>query len=130
MAFTRYGRQLLLTCTFLNATFPSTLYLALTTVVPTSSDDGALLVEPSAAEYDRVLFTGGLEEGTPGELTNSAAHQFPTPVSDWGVLRGWAMCTTATAGLVVVGGPLRQPRRASAGQPLILGVDAIRLTVR
>lgn len=130
MAFTLYGRRLLLRCTFLNATFPSSLYLALTITVPTTSDDGALLKEPEAAEYARVAFTGGFEENSVGELTSSAAHQFATPVSDWGVLRGWALCTAATAGLVIVGGPLRQPRRASAGQPLVLGVDALRLTVR
>jgi hypothetical protein len=65
-----------------------------------------------------------------GEITNAASIQFATPSTDWGVLRGWALCTAATGGLVIVGGPLSQPRRASAGQALILGVDALRMTLR
>lgn len=132
MPLTTYGRNLILGCTFLNGTRPTSVYYALTLAIPGSSDDASLLVEPAVAEYARKLYTvsSGFYAITPGEISNTSVITFNTPVTDWGMVRGWAMCTALTGGLVIAGGALKQPRRAVAGSVLRIGIDATRLSVR
>lgn len=135
MSLTPYGRHVFLRCAFTTDSMPATVYWALTVSTPSSSDDGVLLarMEPVATtNYARVAYTvaNGFDFSTYGEMTNVLPIQFPTPSTDWGMLRGWAMCDAATSGRVLFTGTLRQPRRAAVGTALIMGVDALRLTVR
>lgn len=135
MGFTPYGRKLLLDSTFMSGVRPTTVYFALTSSVPGPIDDGMLLVEPAAGtNYARLSYAvaSGFYTTSAGEITNARELVFATPSTDWGMVRGWAMVTTSTraTGLVIVCGPLGQPKRASAGTKLRLNIDALKLSVR
>lgn len=132
MGFTAYGRKQLVDCLFMGGTPPTTLYIALTVAVPMDSDDSAQLVEPLNAEYARVAYVvaDGFDEISPGVLVNARAVQFPTPVTDWGTVRGWALCTASTGGLVLANGPLKQTKRLGIGVPVQMRSGALRITTR
>jgi len=134
MGFTAYGRSEVLSAYFLNGGAPSTLWIALTTKVPVDSDSGTVLAsqEPTGGSYARVSYTtsGGWYELAPGILGNANGIQFPTATTDWGWVRGWALCTASTAGLVIASGSLRQVRRVVSGMPVQVYTDAIRISSR
>lgn len=132
MGFTAYGRGLLLGNTFLGGTPPTTVWMALTVAVPLDSDDAAQLVEPVNAEYARVSYavSGGFDQVVPGVLCNARAVQWATPTTDWGMVRGWAMCEDETAGLVIASGPFKQAKRVAAGVPVQLRGGSMRITSR
>ena len=134
MGFTAYGRSDVMRAYFIDGGAPATLYLALTSVVPINTDSGTLLSaqEPTGTGYARVAYVtaGGWDEIVPGTVSNARGVQFPTPGSDWGWVRGWALCTAATAGLVVVSSPLRQVRRVTAGLPVRVYIDGLQISSR
>lgn len=133
MGFTPYGRRIMLGTMFGLGTAPSTAYLALSPDIPTTASTTEFLVEPGAAEYVRKVYGFGYTywnyQGW-AEVGNAQPIQFVTPASDWGMLRGWALCTGPALSDIIVSGPLRQPRRAVAGTTLMIAIGALRCSLR
>lgn len=117
-ALTVYGRQFAL-ASLLTPDIRNTLsdvWIALTTVVPTVSGTGSDLIEPADIAYGRVLYSAGSSHWDftgSGAAYNTQPLVFPNPTvgGDWGLMRGWAMCTASTAGQVVLVGALTVPVR-------------------
>jgi len=89
-------------------TFPSTVYVALLTTVPTD-DTGTALVEVSGGSYARQAIVGssgwstiapvsGGSGTTPEQMSNAAVITFPTPTASWGNVVGIALYDAATVG--------------------------------
>ena len=89
-------------------TFPSTVYVALLTTVP-SDDTGTGLVEVSGGAYARQAIVGssgwssiapvsGGSGTTPEQMSNAGVITFPTPTANWGTIIGIALYDASTAG--------------------------------
>lgn len=93
-------------------------WLALTTVVPTSADSGDTIVEPSASSYTRAAFGVGSSFWTaisPGVLSNARAVDWSSADDDWGQVTGWALCTESTSGMTLASGALRRAMTITQG---------------
>lgn len=133
MGFTPYGRRMMLGAYFGLSPAMTTSWLALTPTIPTTNPSTEFLVEPVAPEYKRVQYSMGAGFWTFqgwSELGNAVPIKFPTPASDWGMLRGWALCNGSGPSDVIASGALRQPRRASQGTSLLIAIGALRLSLR
>lgn len=130
-SFTTYGRKLLIDNLFVAPTAGiGTVYIALCFVVPGTTDDATRLIEPVGLGYARKSYAGGWLTGQPGEAFNGNQITFALPSADWGVLRGWAMCNTLTAGKVIASGALRAPTPVKVGTQPIIATRGIRVALR
>ena len=95
-------------------------FLALCTVVPTAYDNGSSIVEPTASAYQRAPYgvdTDFWTANTDGTVFNAQEIDFaaPNPLeADWGMIKGWALCTDASGGNTCWLGELVTPRRVLA----------------
>lgn len=131
-SFTTYGRKLLIDGLFVSPAALGDVYIAVTFVIPGTTDDATRLVEPVGNNYERKAypFTNGWQSGTPGEIFNTAPVTFKIPSADWGTLRGWAICSASTLGKVIAAGPLRQPTPVRAGMLPEIATRGIRAALR
>jgi hypothetical protein len=104
-------------------TAPSDLQLALTTQVPLVNASVEELVEPTQGGYGRCDYQMGsawwAETGF-GELYNLAPVYFPTVLSSWGTMFGWALVDIVANQCWVTGGLLK-PFIADVGMTPVLG---------
>lgn len=108
-----------------------TLWVALTVNVPTSTDTGASLSEPTAASYERIPYgTGSFFWSLPGpgQLVNAQGVDWRVPDDDWGQVTGWALCTESMSGMALACGPLLRTTTITAGMRLRMPPGSIRLS--
>lgn len=129
---TKYGAQQMLLSAFASdlAMMPDTLYVALTNVVPPLEANGDGLVEPSDSAYSRMPYSKGsanwqLIGNT--TITNVSAITWSTPITDWGRVVGWALCTDVDSGTVIASGELSTPRYIAATSSVVLPAQALRI---
>ena len=130
-----YGTTSMLTSLLARDIAPilTSLWVAATRYVPVAGDSGADIVEPTAASYSRAAYSTGSAYWTiadSGVLVNAQNITFPTAVTDWANCQGWALCTTATEGMVIAGGRLRRPFLAAAGVQPVMPAGTLQLRVR
>ena len=94
----------------------STVYLALLTSVPTPSDTGSTIHEPSDSKYARQPVTFGTVAAS-GIISNTTVINFPAtavpPVyatTNWGTLVAVALCDNSTGGSMLYYGQLGTPK--------------------
>lgn len=82
-----------------------TVWLALTTVVPTSSSTGTTITEPSYTGYKRLKLTAAnieaAVEGSPTTIKNAEALAFAACSGGSSVIDGFAFCDAETTGNVI-----------------------------
>ena len=93
-----YGRDQQLAAFFMPDLFdaPPSVWVALTTTVPTIGDTGDNLHEPADGLYAREEYMLGSGAWAPtgrGGVANSADISFGIPGADWGNVVGWALCS-------------------------------------
>jgi len=109
-------------------TFPTNLYIALTTTLAVSSDTGTKLtantgtgVEVSGGSYARVQLNPsntnwGAASGSGAEtLSNTLAITFTTATGSWGTVVGGAVCDALTNGNMLFYFSLTSPQAISTG---------------
>ena len=105
-------------------------YVALTSSVPLLGVSGDKLVEPTSSTYSRKEY--GLDvnywmlEGGRA-ISNKQDIVWDMPTEDWKMIRGWALCTAATAGIVVASGALSNPFFIKSGTQPIVPAGALRM---
>lgn len=112
-------------------TFPSTLYVALTTAAPTGSSTGSTITEPSGNAYARVSVTANTSNfsaASAGSISNSAAITFPTATGSWGTVTNFAVCDASTAGNVLFYGTLGASQAITSGMTPSFASSALTLT--
>lgn len=129
-SFTTYGRKLLIDGLFISPVSIGTVHIALTFVIPGTTDDATRLIEPVGLNYARQAYSGGWLAGTAGEAFNANQITWPLPSADWGVVRGWAMCSAATGGKVIASGSLRSPTPVKLGTQPQIDTRGIRVALR
>jgi hypothetical protein len=93
-------------------TWPTNIYLALFTSVPT--DTGG--TEVSGGSYARVNITAlGAWTIANGQASNAVAHAFPTPTATWGTIQGFGIYDASTSGNLLIYGSLSVARTVSLG---------------
>lgn len=105
-------------------------YIALTTSIPLLGAPGNKLVEPQSTTYARKEYGLGadywvLEGGR--AISNAKDIAWDTPTEDWKMVRGWAMCTAATAGIVIASGALSNPFFIKSGTQPVVPTGALRM---
>jgi hypothetical protein len=83
---------------FRNVAFtpPATVYVALFTAAPTDAGGGT---EVSGGGYARQAVTfGAVSGGSPSQIANSAAVNFPVATASWGTVVAFGLYDAATAG--------------------------------
>jgi hypothetical protein len=83
---------------FRNVAFtpPATVYVALFTAAPTDAGGGT---EVSGGGYARQAVTfGAVSGGSPSQIANSAAINFPVATASWGTVVAFGLYDAATAG--------------------------------
>lgn len=106
-SLTLLGQKLLLdhTIGLTSYTMP-TVHLGLFTASP--GETGSLAGEPSGGSYARVALASKLTATVlaTGLMVSSALIQFPSPSAAWGTVAHWGVCDAASAGNVLLYGPL------------------------
>lgn len=133
-ALTTWGRSVLVNSTFRFEAAPvlGTLWVALTTQVPVSTDTGESLLEPTASSYERSPYGVGTYYWNltgPGQLINSRTVDWRAPEDDWGQVTGWALCTESTSGMALAYGPLQRATTITSGMRLRIPPGAMRLSL-
>lgn len=130
-SFTPYGRKLMVDSLFVTGATIGNVWIALCAVVPGSVDDSSRLVEPKTGAYARAAYTGGWTSGTAGEVVSVGAVTFPVPSSNWGTLRGWAICNALTGGNVIAVGSLVIPKSVTLGMTApVIPAGAMKASLR
>ena len=133
--FSDYMEKAVLDAVTRKAAFPSytALYLALCTVAVTDSDTGATITEANYTGYARLQIPAAdwtAAAGAAATVTTAAQKQFADCTAGSSTVIGWALCTAATGGNVVMYGtcpsvtisPTQTPATIAAGA-LTLGID-------
>lgn len=110
-----YLRNELIDHVFSAAAFtrPATVYLALLTATPTSSDTGSTITEPSGNNYARLSITNdatNFPAAASGNKNNGVLFQMATPSGSWGTPTDWALIDAVTAGNALVWGQIDTPQ--------------------
>jgi hypothetical protein len=112
-------------------TVPSTLYLALFTVAPTSAGGGT---ECAGGSYARVPITNNSTNwpaatgSGPGTKANGAAFTFPTASASWGTVVAWGLFDAASAGNGLYWGTLNTPRPVALSDTPSFAIGALTIT--
>lgn len=88
----------------------ASLYLALTTVLPSASDTGSTITEPSSGGYARQEIdpsTGNWLAPAAGCVANGVVVTWPVPSGSWGTIVGFAVVDASSAGNVYFFGPVQ-----------------------
>lgn len=64
-----------------------------------------------------------------GFTTNTIAISYPVPTADWGIVLGWALCTSSVAGELFAFGEFDNPQYVAAGNALIIPAGGLTLTM-
>src|SRR5271165_1059661 len=110
---------------------PSTLYLALFTVAPTSAGGGT---ECSGGSYARVAITNNSTNwpaatgSGPGTKANGTTITFPTATAAWGTVVAWALYDAASAGNGLYWGTLNSPRAVNTSDTPSFAPAALTIT--
>ena len=100
----------------------TTLELALTRAIPVANAYAGQLLEPEAVEYHRAPYAAAGSHWIPtgfGEYTNTLPMTFPTVVTSWGLIVGWALVDPVSQQCLSVGS-IQDPFVATAGmRPII-----------
>lgn len=99
---------------------PTTVYVALYTVLPT--DASASGTEVTGGSYARVAVTNNSTNWpgpttNNGTVTNGAAITFPAPTANWGTVVGMAIYDAATVGNELFWGSLTTSKTINNGDP-------------
>lgn len=97
--------------------YPSTLYMALNTSMPSNSSEGG---EISAPEYSRATMNNSnWTAPNEGTISNSVALVYPVPASDWGNVVANSLYDAATSGNMLWWAAVESPRTIvnGAGAP-------------
>lgn len=111
---------------------PATFYLALLTAIPGPDDTGTdiAVVEPVGASYARVLISGGADWSTAsGGICTYADPIVYLPLENWGTITAYALCTAATAGMVLHYDYMEYPVTIKAGSTVTIPVNSIGMGV-
>lgn len=106
-----------------------TLFVGLTTSLPSDANTGSNVVEPPSANgYARVpvssnlnnwlstqITIGSVSSGTSGNTMNYYTIQFPSPTGNWGVINGFGIFDKDTAGNTYFSGALTTPKTINNG---------------
>ena len=90
--------------------------------------DGLLTGEPSGAGYARIALTANMSlTDNDGKASNTTAMAFATPSGAWGTgaMAFWFTADAASAGNVLLFGPLPSPFIVNSGDPLPIPVGNI-----
>lgn len=132
-SFSLTGRSALLQCLLKPATRGplEQTWFALVQQVPLIGDTGTQLAEPSFVDgyVRRPVPQTGWVLADHGTLTLDTGVQWSTATGDWGVIRGWALCSAASAGDVIASGELSAQMRVAVGQQPSLPSGSVRLVV-
>lgn len=118
---TLWGASQLLMCYFARTAIPpASFYLALVRdVAPTPWASGLELDEPDVEDYQRVEVANDLlnwaNDSQPHEVASMASITFMEAVSDWGMIRYWALCDSPSGGNVLFNGDMENPVLVAAG---------------
>lgn len=129
---TKFGAQRMLLASFAPelVTIPGSVYLALTTTLPSIEATGSTLIEPVGGSYARSLYgIGGSYWALSGSTTvvNTYDITWSTPTIAWGRIVGWAMCTDVSGGSVIACGELSTPRYVGAASTVSLPAGSLRI---
>ena len=108
----------------------STVYLALLTSVPTPSDTGSTIHEPSDSKYARQPVTFGTVAAS-GIISNTTVINFPAtavpPVyaTNWGTLVAVALCDNSTGGSMLYYGQLGTPKSITAKDSVSFAIGSL-----
>ena len=84
-------------------------WIALTKTPPIIGTASGSLTEPVAASYTRKSYGIGSDYWqivNHSSVSNKNTIYFSAPAEDWGIISGWALCTSASGGDVIAHGPL------------------------
>jgi hypothetical protein len=132
---TNYGDQSLIQNLFGKTvyTFPSTLYVALSTTTPAQPTGSLNFTEPSGNGYARVAVTNNttnwVEVSSPPtdgyEQANGTAITFPTATGSWGTVTYFGVYDAATSGNCIGFGALTTSQTISLGGTPSFAIQAM-----
>lgn len=133
MSFTNYLEDALLDEVFggVNYTPPATLYIGLSTTVPTEAGGG--ITEPAGGGYARAGVTNNATNwpatGGDGVKANGTAVTFPQASADWGTVTHFFISDAATAGNVLASGQLSVSKTIGTGDTASFGAGSLTITL-
>lgn len=96
---------------------------------PTRHMTGLEMDEPTTADYSRASFinAAGNWSERDGQVTNTLDIVFPICVSEWGVIKHWALMNASTGGDLLFAGSFPTPITIAAGDQCILPAGSVTL---
>ncbi len=116
-------------------TMPATVALALTTVVPTNSNTGATITEPTYTGYARLAITSAdwaaIVAGDPSTISNAVQLAFANCTAGTSTIVGFAICDSLTtgAGNMLLYGSVPSTVISSTQTPATLAAGALEVTL-
>lgn len=109
------------------------IYLALCTVVPTDASTGTSITEASYTGYARKSVAGSdwasAVSGSPSSIANTNALTFAACTGGTSTIIGWALCTAATLGKVIMWGTCTSTVISTTQTPATVAVGLLSLTL-
>jgi hypothetical protein len=128
-----YGANLYASVIVGLASPPTSFYLALLDTAPDVNDSGTdiAVYEPDAVEYVRVLIdTGSPDWANPiGGISLYQTAITYNPVTSWGTLTSYALCTAITAGETIMLGSLGGSITAGGGSTLTVPAGSLSIGI-
>lgn len=106
------------------------LYLALTTVAVGETDTGSTITEANYSGYARKqIVPGDMTSAASGETHNNTTETFVDVASGSSTVIGWALCTAASAGSVVIFGTCSSTTVSTTQTPPTVAASALSLSL-
>lgn len=110
-------------------TMPSSVYLALCTVVPTDASTGSTITEANYTGYARKAVAGGdLNAAAAGVSTNSAAITFAACTVGTSTVIGFALCDALTGGNILYWGTTTSKVIDTLNTPATVAISALSIS--
>jgi hypothetical protein len=109
----------------------STLYIALSTGIPTDDAGGGFL-EPAGNAYARVSMTNNKTNWTTaanGALENATSITFPTATGNWGTVTHFGIYDASTVGNILGSGALTLSKTITSGDTASFSSGALDITL-
>lgn len=113
-------------------TAPTTLFVALSTAVFSTTATGSAMSEVSGGAYARVSVTNNTTNFpaatgavVPASKANGTVITFPTCTGAWGTIQSWYVCDALTLGNILFGAPLAANKTPLTGDVCSFAVGAL-----
>ncbi len=109
-------------------TFPTSVYIALTTVNVTDSMTGSTITEPGDT-YARVDKVGAFDVASGGSTSNTAEIAYVTATGSWGTLIHVALCDALTAGNILLHSSLTLSKAIGVSDTAKFAASGLTITI-